>query len=352
MRRNLLIFATVIGLFVGTTFASTAAEGVRFEHNDWELVCDNTRTCRAAGYQSLEKDENRPVSMLLTRAAGPNTPVTAEVQLGGIDEDSPIEKKKARQALYLRINGQVIQGRLESRNGIFLLTNQQVLATLAALKRSSRLELIRGRDIWSLSDKGAAAVLLKMDEIQGRLNTPGALMRQGKRQESSVLPAVPAPMVYAAPLAKPQPEDTMFVQRHSKALQQLLGGKKGEEFCELWSEEAAEFNVTRLSADRLLLMSPCWRAAYNQADAAWIIRDRPPFQPVLVTEAVNDFAEGTLSYSHKGRGIGDCWSHIEWTWDGTGFVKTSEGTSGMCRWIAVGGAWSMPTLVTIVKQRP
>ncbi len=39
--------------------------GVNFTHHDWELACDNTRTCRAAGYQS--DDDQLPVSVLLTR---------------------------------------------------------------------------------------------------------------------------------------------------------------------------------------------------------------------------------------------------------------------------------------------
>ena len=45
-----------------------------FTHHDWEFVCDNTRTCRAAGYQS--DNGQRPVSVLLTRKGGPGQAVT------------------------------------------------------------------------------------------------------------------------------------------------------------------------------------------------------------------------------------------------------------------------------------
>lgn len=51
---------------------------VSFAHHDWSLACDNTRTCRAAGYQS--DDEQLPVSVLHTRKAGLQQPVTARLK--------------------------------------------------------------------------------------------------------------------------------------------------------------------------------------------------------------------------------------------------------------------------------
>ena len=51
--------------------------GLSFSHNDWEMACDNTRTCRAAGYQG--DDDELAVSVLLTRKAGPRQPVSGEV---------------------------------------------------------------------------------------------------------------------------------------------------------------------------------------------------------------------------------------------------------------------------------
>jgi invasion protein IalB len=58
-------------LFALLAFAALAEDAtdasVSFSHGDWELVCDNTGTCRAGGYQS--ESEGLPVSVLLTRAA-------------------------------------------------------------------------------------------------------------------------------------------------------------------------------------------------------------------------------------------------------------------------------------------
>jgi hypothetical protein len=50
-----------------------------FSHFDWELACDGTLTCRAAGYQPGATEPG--VSVLLTRAAGPDQAVTAQVEL-------------------------------------------------------------------------------------------------------------------------------------------------------------------------------------------------------------------------------------------------------------------------------
>ncbi|RBC82079.1 DUF1176 domain-containing protein, partial [Xanthomonas oryzae pv. oryzae] len=52
---------------------------------DWTIACDNTRTCRAAGYQA-DEGEHLPVSVLLTRTAGAGQTVTAELMLGQYDE--------------------------------------------------------------------------------------------------------------------------------------------------------------------------------------------------------------------------------------------------------------------------
>ncbi|WP_425493064.1 DUF1176 domain-containing protein [Novilysobacter antarcticus] len=42
--------------------ANAAEPGIEFSHDDWTLACDNTRTCRAAGYQS--EQGGAPMSVL------------------------------------------------------------------------------------------------------------------------------------------------------------------------------------------------------------------------------------------------------------------------------------------------
>lgn len=177
------------------------ATSVDFSHDDWTIACDNTRTCRAAGYQADDSDP--PVSVLLTRKAGAGQAVTAELMLGQYD------KVKMPASLSLQID-QRNQGKLalDGKRGTAVLTSAQVGALLAALPRSSKIVAL-GNDgrRWQLSDRGAAAVLLKMDEFQGRIGTRGALVRKGDRDETAVLPPLPAPQVRAAKLAAAQAGD-------------------------------------------------------------------------------------------------------------------------------------------------
>lgn len=65
----------LLALVAACSFAVQAEDlpHVDFSHHDWQLACDNTRTCRAAGYQA--EGEEPPMSVLLTREAGPRRPV-------------------------------------------------------------------------------------------------------------------------------------------------------------------------------------------------------------------------------------------------------------------------------------
>ena len=79
--RHSLVIHTALFLAVAMPAACPVhAADAAFDHEDWQLVCDNTRTCRAAGYQSDAAD--MPVSVLLTRKAGAGTAVAGRVMLG------------------------------------------------------------------------------------------------------------------------------------------------------------------------------------------------------------------------------------------------------------------------------
>ena len=331
---------------------------LRFSHGDWEIACDNTRTCRAAGYDDGNASEAgedgsgagpMPVSVLLTRKAGPDAPVQAELQIGTCRDSQAASPLPKTLALTMKIDGRAY-GKIAvaEDNWTVDLTPAQTRALLAALTRVSTIEWTDGPYAWRLSGTGAAAVLLKMDEFQGRIGTPGALVRRGARAESSVLPALPEPVVLAAGVDDAPldlPKDRVAVLR--KVLQ-----AQPEDCPDSTNVDGTpgEITVRRLSGGKLLASMPCWRAAYNEGDAYWVINARPPYSPRLVTRAGSGYAAGTVGATLKGRGLGDCLSFDEWTWDGRRFVHTSEGDTGDCRFIAPGGAWSLPTLVTAVRK--
>ena len=68
---------------------ATSIKGIGENYQDWDLVCDNTGTCRMAGYQEGDGSEH-PVSILFTRAAGENAVVEGKFTIlpfGETDRD-------------------------------------------------------------------------------------------------------------------------------------------------------------------------------------------------------------------------------------------------------------------------
>lgn len=337
-------------LFILCSPAALAGEvqGVYFEHKDWAVACDNTRTCRAAGYQSDDdaSDEGPlPVSVLFTREAGPNTPVAGKVRVG---EDDSTSGGHAPSVVELRIDGKLLGDvKLEKKDDVGELSTAQVQALLAALRRTSRIEFVSGKRVYRVSGAGAAAVLLKMDDFQGRVGTPGALARNGNKAESSVLPPLPAPRIAVPRLESPQPGDKDLAADRSGALHRALGqtlkGRDNSVTCDEFNDQS-ELTVSRLSGGKLLVSTDCWMAAYNGGSGYWVIDGQAPFHPVLVTTDANAYKNGVITSTQQGRGVGDCLGFDAWYWTGSRFVYGVSGTTGPCKGI-LGGAWDMPTLV-------
>ncbi len=61
------------------TALAAPPQGFYQNYQDWDIACDNTGTCRLAGYQADETET--PVSILFTRQAGANVAVIGEVSL-------------------------------------------------------------------------------------------------------------------------------------------------------------------------------------------------------------------------------------------------------------------------------
>ncbi|MHA3052160.1 DUF1176 domain-containing protein [Acinetobacter sp. ANC 4640] len=328
------------------------ADDRSFQYKDWEMVCDNTRTCRAAGY-SADEAQSR-VSVLLTRKAGVNQPVTAQVQLADVGdaEDAPIPK-----AVDFWV-GQQKLGRILLKDAGGDLNAMQTRALLNALKGSQRIYFASGKSRWELSSAGANAVLLKVDEQQGRLNTPSALIRVGNHSEQSVLPALPMPIIHQQkiPVAnlklwQKQVDWNTFTQ-NLKA-QQTKNKSDDQECSSLTSDDEYTKFEPQVEAvlpnNRLLVSGLCWRGAYNEGYGYWIVQQQKPYKPQLITVSASGYEKGVIDAAQKGRGLGDCWWHAQWVWNGQNFVKSSDATTGMCRMILLGGAWDLPSYVSQVK---
>ncbi|KAF1698197.1 hypothetical protein CSC62_06155 [Pseudoxanthomonas jiangsuensis] len=332
--------------------AERGTEGLSFSHHSWELACDNTRTCRAAGYTAEDDGTGYGASVLLTRKAGPGQPLAGELRLSDWNEDDVVPKLPLRLYIDRRDHGPVpvpATADAEPRAG---LSSAQMQALQAALRRDSEIVFMdAGQRRWPLSGDGASAVLLKMDEFQGRLGTPGALVRKGDGDESKVLPALPAPRVRLVAVAAARDDDARLAT--VPALRQALRASLGaDQDCSGLNpgEDEAPLRIERLSAHRVLASTPCWMGAYNIGTGYWVVEDRAPYRAEAVTLDAVDYADGRIFAAQKGRGLGDCFWSAEWVWDGQRFVQTLEQTSGMCRGIAGGGPWSLPTRVAEVVE--
>ena len=68
-----LVLALALGLAGTASAAVPPVAGFHFSHKDWEVACDNTGTCRAAGYHE-ERSESRLAGAPGARAAGRAAP--------------------------------------------------------------------------------------------------------------------------------------------------------------------------------------------------------------------------------------------------------------------------------------
>ena len=202
---------------------------------------------------------------------------------------------------------------------------------------------------WQLSDEGSSAVLLKADEFQKRIGTQGAFLKKGKKGEEGVLKAKPLPILKVKNIENDK--EISLKESYVKKLDNLL--RLGEEECWIDDEEEHGLVFYKLSSTKLLASRLCWRAAYNAGSAYWVINSKPPFKPDLITSSGTEYYVdkhmGTISENQKGRGIGDCWSYSSYVWTGKTFELSSEGATGLCRVIAGGGAWQLPTFISNMK---
>lgn len=339
-----LLWVAIIGLFPISLLAAPV-QGFSFAYKDWEVACDNTGTCRAAGY-GVNLGE---VSVLLTRSAGPDQRVSGQVTFAQTDRDIPPDA-----TVRLLIDDQD-RGTLDAKDDShFRLDSTQTAVLIQALEHESRIEISLNGARKPLSSAGSSAIFLKIDEFQQRLGTADALLRKGDADDSNTLNALPAPEIIAAPTlhnAQPEPLTAKQRQRFLPELIPLLNSR-----CDDWQNKdipAQERQITATAIDKShwLIQALCWRAAYNDGYAMWVVDNAPLAKPQPVSTDASSYADGTIAFFNKGRGIADCVSGEERVWDGKAFVQSLKYTTGMCREITPGGTWMLPTFVSQVRPK-
>lgn len=339
-----------------TSFAQEI-KGISFSHQDWEIYCSNTGTCRAAGYQN-EDGQNEPASVLLTRKAGAKQTVSAEFALANFEQESLPAAKL--QNIHFYVNGKDL-GQVSVDGTEFpimgKLSTNQVNGLLQQAKQKTDIVFKNSNVQWQISDAGMTASLLKMDDFQKRIGTVGALIKKGNADESKVLAAQPKLVVKKVKTAdKPYLTLQPKTKQYQSVYPLLMAAQpipKEEGFCEgIYNGDGTEsqpIELYKLSNNKVLAMTLCWRAAYNEGYGAWVLDQSLTGKATLVTEHASDFGSGMMSSAQKGRGIGDCWSSDEWVWDGQKFVHTKDMWTGMCKGLAAGGVWELDKIEAVVK---
>ncbi|MCB6780347.1 DUF1176 domain-containing protein [Citrobacter sp. 210820-DFI.7.8] len=314
--------------FISAPLYAHPLNGFSFAHKDWEVACDNTGTCRAAGYS------DHAVSVLLTRAAGPDTSVYVDVAFAQRTANQPSQKDAT-----LFIDGQK-QGALTfSAEGYFKLNYQQRKVFLDALRQDNTIEFAANGERLPLSNAGSSAVLLKMDEFQKRINTQSAVLHPGDKNSNDVLNTEPAPLIITHPVIR-----TPDVEPLTTAQQQKIEPKirvTPEMNChEL--EEGQERIYYRIPVDKqhVLIQTECFDSSRT---ILWLTNTELTASPKLITSDASEYENGEIARFSDPIQL--------WVWEGNNFTLRDEYRSGGQGNLSIGGVWTLPTFVSIVRSQ-
>ncbi len=175
---------------------------LEFDHKDWQVVCDNTHTCRMAGYTLMTLDgKHIPLSMMFVRQAGADQGFDGFIKIGLWDGQKEIPENK----VTISVGGQRYTTSKDAK-----MSDKLTKALLQALIKDQKILVNLGKNItWKMSQSGTFAVMLKMDEYQKRIGTKGALFKKGNKNENEVLEQKVLPTIAAPswPLSQNFPQE-------------------------------------------------------------------------------------------------------------------------------------------------
>lgn len=350
----------ILLLLLPLTAMATPIKGFFENYQDWDLVCDNLGTCRMAGYQADEGFDNR-VSLLFTRQAGEDAPINAELTFLDYDEnDKPI---KLDDKIQIILNGKLLGTVQNLKNNSSKLNSKQTTELLTALKDHADIQFISGQFKRYISDKGATAAMLKMDEFQQRLNTPSALVRQGQEKHAVLAPQA-APKIDAVSVNNRKTIELKRGEKQFDVVLTLLRKSNGinenaENYCHALHQDDTwrdDITIHPLTNGKVLAESICWTGPYQYSNYYAVMDEKLSKVEQVLASQYNDVMYDdknhflTVIGSFKSRGIGDCWNGKEAVWNGKIFIRTSEWTTGSCKGFT-GGAWQLPIFVSEINVK-
>ena len=324
-----------IGVWLALLLAGAADAAGTKTVKDWTAVCDNLGACAAYGF-SAEGQDTDSYLKISREAGGAAAPVVLVVY------DAANQQPAA--AWTLEVDGRPITGLASVRSAggdagaRTTLTGAAAAALIAALKEGRGLDISQGgKTLDSISLTGSAAILLWVDDQQGRVGTVTALARPGPKPASAVPPPSPPPIIRAAP-----PVDQSGLPQ--KAPRSLV---KGIADCDPDRKPEDSDDVVARLAPGLVLWGPqCSMGAYNEVNVfflgdekARVVRrvvfpEAPGAGQASDDELINvdfDAKTQTLTSFSKARGLGDCGQQTDWVWTGKAFVLLGETVMPECR---------------------
>ncbi len=302
---------------------------------DWTAVCNNLGDCVAFGFS--EEGGDADAYLKIERRAGP----AAQPRVAIVFDSA---NAQPAQTWTLSLDGKPIAGlgpvrAAAGQNGAHAsLTGAAADQLIAALRNGQALELdAGGKSLEEVSLAGSSAVLLWVDDQQGRVGTVTALSHKGAAPASSVHPPPAPPLVPAA-----APVSQAGLPTH--APKSLI---KGVSECDFdASSGEPDDTIARLSPGVVLWGPECEMAAYNETSVFFIgdehaghlkrvVFPEPPggghAGDDLLMNVGFDPKTQTLSAFAKARGIADCGSTEAWVWDGKAFQIASSQVMPECR---------------------
>lgn len=303
-------------------------------YKDWVTGCDNLRNCSAVALEpvaSAESQRNGRLEILIEQPAAHQLDPVVTIRVPA-DAAEP-------ESLTLHI-GDTSIALPPAADGRFVFRGPAARALVLKLRSGTWAVMRDGgeQDIASASLAGLTAALLRIDDQQGKVGTPHALSRPGKRLPHGDLHG------YGVSLSRPARSERPPTAPDAKAMAELRASDR----CGADSARSAPPRMVRLDSDSTMMIMPwqCGNGAYNLYSNIMIVNGFGEIRPAVFdydngitgdgpsNVLVNvswDAKKRVLEGFARHRGFGDCGRVDRYIWDGEKFMLSEQLLMPECR---------------------
>jgi len=297
---------------------SSATKNEIADFRNWRVGCDNVRTCRA--YSVKDDTDNINLTyqdydaqLILDRRGGPDARPTFRLHQNA-GHAAAIEWNGGKNMLPLKaLDDQT----LAEADGVELLEALRSQPSLMMVDRNHHL-------LGPISLTGASAALLRMDDLQHRVNTVTALARPGALPASTIAAPPPPPVIHAARLSR-KPAATF-----DRAVTARLVGR--DQMCADKDFAADQTEFDRLDAGHTLaIVTLGCPTGFNAEGALFVIADGSKSLPreaeITAQDDIQwmwDKAGQVLSEGIDNHGPNDENAEDEYVWTGRAFAHSES----------------------------